>query len=56
MNQLLEHTAQWGPIAGLIICFGLFALVLLYQIFDRRPHFQEHMSELPLEDDKKGGE
>ncbi len=56
MHQLLEHGAQWGPIAGLVICFSIFLFVLLYQIFDRRPHFQEHMSQLPLDSDNEQGE
>ena len=56
MHQLLEQTAQWGPIAGLIICFSVFVLVLLHQISDRRPGHAQHMSDLPLADEKEQGE
>ena len=56
MKQLLEHSSQWGPIAGLIICFTVFILVLLYQIFDRRKGFQQHMRSLPLDADTQQGD
>ena len=55
MQQLLEHTTQWGPILGLLICFTIFFLVLLHQISDRRHRHAEHMSSLPLEDAQEGG-
>lgn len=55
MQQLLEHGMQWGPIAGLIICFSLFVAVLVYQLSDRRPRFQERMSSLPLDDEQDRG-
>lgn len=50
MRQLLEHTSQWGPILGLIICFTIFTLVLLHQLSDRRPKHAQKMSALPLND------
>ena len=50
MRQLLEHTSQWGPIVGLVICFTIFTLVLLHQLSDRRPKHAKKMSALPLND------
>lgn len=50
MQQLLQHGMQWAPITGLVICFGLFIAVLWYQLVDRRPHYQDHMRSLPLDD------
>ncbi len=55
MHQLLEHSMNWGPIVGLIICFSLFVAVLCYQLCDRRPRFQERMSSMPLDGEEKGG-
>ena len=52
----METLIDWMPVASMLLFIGIFALVLLYVVTDRRRGHLQRMAAAALDEDEEGAD